>query len=107
MRLAVAEDFINLIVNACQAMNFNGVLTVSAERKEQMVQVAISDTGVGIPDNVGEKVFDAFYTTKKSGEGTGLGLDIVKKIVEKHNGRIWNKSQYGSGTTFYVELPLK
>lgn len=103
----ISQVWTNLIVNACQAMNFNGVLTVSAERKEQMVQVAISDTGVGIPDNVGEKVFDAFYTTKKSGEGTGLGLDIVKKIVEKHNGRIWYKSQYGSGTTFYVELPLK
>jgi len=69
--------------------------------------ITISDTGCGIPEEIGDKIFDAFYSTKKIGEGSGLGLDIVKNIVLKHNGKIYYESTIDSGTTFHVILPLK
>jgi signal transduction histidine kinase len=53
------------------------------------------------------KIFDAFFTTKSAGEGSGLGLDITKKIIEKHNGKIWFDSLEGKGTTFFIELPIE
>jgi two-component system NtrC family sensor kinase len=96
----------NLIVNACQAMQFNGTLSIEAKRNDESIVVAIKDTGEGIPGEVGDKIFNTFYTTKKSGEGSGLGLDIVRKILEKHKGKIWYESTLNVGTTFYVELPI-
>ncbi|WP_375559381.1 PAS domain-containing protein [Bernardetia sp. OM2101] len=96
----------NLIHNAIQAMKNEGTLTLKSEEKGTKILVSISDTGTGIPKEAQERVFDAFFTTKKAGEGSGLGLDIVKKIVEKHNGKIWFESEEGKGTTFFVEIPI-
>ena len=102
----ISQVWTNLIVNACQAMNFRGCLKISNELKGNKVIVCISDTGIGIDKHIGDKIFQPFFTTKKVGEGSGIGLDIVKKIVEKHKGKIYYKSAKDTGTSFYVELPL-
>jgi signal transduction histidine kinase len=95
----------NIIHNAIQAMSNTGTLTITTEIIEKKVRVSISDTGSGIPDAIKSKIFNAFFTTKKIGEGSGLGLDIVKKIIDKHKGKIWFESQEGVGTTFFIEIP--
>lgn len=102
----INQVWTNLIVNACQAMHFKGQLTISAEIKNNYVVVCIKDTGEGIPPELSEKIFTPFFSTKKSGEGTGLGLDIVRKIVERHNGRVYFESTPGAGSSFFVELPI-
>ena len=101
----LGQVWTNLIVNACQAMNFKGELGISAKEEKNNVVVTITDTGCGIASNIGNKIFDEFFSTKKIGEGSGLGLSIVKKIIDKHNGKIYFESEAGKGTTFYVELP--
>ena len=100
----------NLIHNALQAMHYEGTLILRTKRvvlpdgsAEAIVEVA--DSGSGIPPAIREKIFDAFFTTKPRGEGSGLGLDIVKKIVEKHQGRIQVQSEVGVGSCFSVYLP--
>ena len=97
----------NLIHNAIQAMNGRGELTVltRSNQKNKLV-VSIQDTGTGIPKEIQDKIFDAFFTTKIAGEGSGLGLDITRKIIDKHNGKIWFETQEGVGTTFFVEIPF-
>ncbi len=98
----------HLLLNAMQAMPRGGTLSVSAlpSEDERHILVAISDTGPGIPQNLQVKIFDAFFTTRPEGEGSGLGLYVCKKIVARHNGRIFLQTEPGS-TTFTVELPLK
>ncbi|GAK51506.1 ATPase, histidine kinase-, DNA gyrase B-, and HSP90-like domain protein [Candidatus Moduliflexus flocculans] len=96
----------NLIHNALQAMKNRGVLTITIQQEGDEAMVAITDTGEGISDAIREKIFDPFFTTKPPGEGSGLGLDIVRKIIEKHQGRIEVKSQPGE-TTFRVFLPMR
>ena len=96
----------NLVHNALQAMDHKGTLTVGIRREGDAVAVAIGDTGCGIPEDIRARIFDAFFTTKPAGEGTGLGLDIVRKIVDKHQGRIDVESEVGRGTTFTVRLPI-
>jgi PAS domain S-box-containing protein len=95
----------NLITNSLQAMNFQGDLTIEAHQNNGHIEVKISDSGPGIPSEIQDKIFDPFFTTKKQGEGTGLGLGICKKIVEKHKGEISFKSQPGK-TEFSVKLPI-
>lgn len=95
----------NLIHNALQAMNYEGTLTVAVKKVEDEAVVSVSDTGCGIPEDIRNKIFDVFFTTKPAGVGSGLGLDIVKKILHKHNGRIDLQSEVGVGTTFSVYLP--
>ncbi len=103
----LGQVWTNLIQNAVYAMKNRGELTLRTERiDEGHVRVAVADTGHGIPKADQEKIFEVFFTTKKSGEGTGLGLDIVRKIVDKHKGRIYFESEEGKGTTFFVELPI-
>ena len=97
----------NLIYNALQAMQFKGVLRISLTCDEEDAMVAISDSGCGIPAALLERIFDPFFTTKPIGEGSGLGLDIVRKIVDKHRGRIEVQSEDGVGSTFRVFLPLR
>lgn len=96
----------NLIHNALQAMGHKGTLTLGLERDADMVRVSVADTGSGIEPALRERIFDAFFTTKAAGEGTGLGLDIVRKIVHKHGGRIELESEVGRGSTFTVVLPI-
>ncbi|HEX9017142.1 MAG TPA: ATP-binding protein, partial [Chloroflexota bacterium] len=102
------QVFLNLFLNAIQAMPDGGKLTVRATvQEDQLLRVDVSDTGVGIPpENLG-KVFDPFFTTKEPGQGTGLGLSVSYGIIEKHRGRITVSSKVGEGTTFSVFLPLK
>lgn len=95
----------NIIHNAIQAMDNKGVLTINVDEDKENVVVSISDNGCGMPDDVKERIFDAFFTTKPAGEGSGLGLDIVAKIIEKHKGKIEVNSQEGVGTTFTCYLP--
>jgi len=96
----------NLVHNALQAMDHKGTLTVGLRREGDDVAVSIGDTGCGIPEEIRTRIFDAFFTTKPAGEGTGLGLDIVRKIIDKHQGRIDVDSEVGRGTTFTVRLPI-
>ena len=100
------QVWVNLIHNALYAMDFHGVLTIVTRLKKENIVVEIIDTGKGIPEDVLPKIFDPFFSTKPAGEGIGLGLEIVRKIVEKHGGQIWVESCPGN-TTFYVSLPLK
>ncbi|WP_338760834.1 ATP-binding protein [Bernardetia sp. ABR2-2B] len=97
----------NLIHNAIQAMKGKGELSIATQNKQDKVVVSIQDTGGGIPIEIQDKIFDAFFTTKVVGEGSGLGLDITRKIIEKHNGKIWFETQEGVGTTFFVEIPIQ
>jgi signal transduction histidine kinase len=95
----------NLIHNALQAMDYRGTLSLDVTQKDQQVDISITDTGMGIPEDIQPKIFEPFFTTKPPGEGSGLGLDIVKKIIEKHQGKIQFKS-IPSQTTFTVTLPI-
>jgi two-component system NtrC family sensor kinase len=94
----------NLIHNALQAMKNKGVLQIDVGTKDSYLFVNITDSGHGISDEIKSKIFEPFFTTKASGEGSGLGLDIVKKIIDKHNGKIEMESEPGK-TTFSVWLP--
>jgi len=98
--------FLNLFLNAIQAMPAGGTLTVEALRKDgPKAVVTVADTGEGIPEENLDRVFDPFYTTKKS--GTGLGLSICYNIVKSHGGEIEVKSRVGQGATILVSLPLE
>ncbi len=102
----VNQVWTNLIVNAIQAMDNKGTLTIGVKPAGDFVEVRISDTGKGIPIEIQEKIFDPFFTTKASGEGSGLGLDIIKNILTDHSGTISFESKVNEGTTFYVKLPV-
>jgi len=95
----------NLIHNALQAMQNSGTLTVKVAAQDGGVVVSIADNGPGIPEDIRGRIFDPFFTTKPVGEGSGLGLDIARKIVDKHHGRLELHSEVGVGTTFSVWLP--
>ena len=103
----INQVFLNLITNAAQAMGESGTLTVTSRANGGNVEVAIADTGSGIPDDVLPKIFDPFFTTKSLGEGTGLGLAIVHKIIKSHGGAIHVKTGVGQGTTFTISLPIE
>jgi signal transduction histidine kinase len=96
----------NLIHNAVQAMGGSGTLVIETTVEDGDVQVAIQDSGPGIPDDVASRIFEPFFTTKGKGEGTGLGLAIASRIVEKHGGRIRVTSEPGR-TRFEVRLPIE
>ncbi len=95
----------NLIVNAIDAMQGSGKLTIRTLRDDHHLRVEVIDNGPGISPDVKEHIFEPFFTTKPSGEGTGLGLDIVRRIVRDHGGEIAVESQPGA-TSFAVLLPL-
>ncbi len=95
----------NLIHNGIQAMKQGGTLTLTTTLENEGIKVEVVDSGSGIPLQVKDKIFEAFFTTKPTGEGSGLGLHISKKIVDKHNGTITVSSQPGN-TRFSVWLPL-
>ncbi|MGL4621474.1 MAG: ATP-binding protein [Chroococcidiopsis sp.] len=95
----------NLIHNALQAMDNKGTLTLDVCQENNLIKVAVTDSGKGIPPEIMSKIFEPFFTTKPPGEGTGLGLDIVRKIIEKHRGKMEVASVPGK-TTFTVILPV-
>jgi two-component system, NtrC family, sensor kinase len=99
------QVFLNLINNAAQAIPDNGKITVRTSVEDLRVRIDIADTGSGIPSDVQPHIFDTYFTTKPAGEGTGLGLPIVKSIVEEHGGEVTFNTKAGTGTTFTVFLP--
>lgn len=101
------QVFMNMLVNASQAMPGQGTLTIKTLQAGNEIQVKISDTGVGIPRENMRKIFDPGFTTKGVGVGTGLGLSICYKIIQDHRGRIAVESEVGKGTTFTITLPVQ
>ena len=100
------QVFMNLLVNAAQAIPQKGRITLKSGCADDLVWVSVSDTGSGIPPEIMARIFDPFFTTKPVGKGTGLGLSVSYGIIEKHGGRIEVASQPGEGTTFTVWLPV-
>lgn len=96
----------NLLVNAAQAIGYEGEVTISTRVEEGAAVVSISDSGCGIPAEQLSKIFDPFFTTKPVGEGTGLGLSIIYGIIEKHGGTIIAESEVGRGTKFILSIPI-
>lgn len=99
------QVFLNLLVNARQAIAEQGRITISTELRDGMVRVQVADTGCGIPQEHLDKVFDPGFTTKGVGVGTGLGLSICYQIVGEHRGQITVTSELGRGSTFTVAFP--
>lgn len=102
----LAQVFMNLLVNAAQAIEGHGEIRIRTWQEEGNVFASITDTGCGIPDEVMEHIFEPFFTTKEVGKGTGLGLPICYDIIHKHSGEIVVSSMVGKGTTFTIRLPL-
>ena len=98
------QAFLNLIKNAQHAMGEGGILTINCINKEDQVLISVSDTGSGIAQDVREKIFEPYFTTKDT--GTGLGLTVVFKIIKEHGGEIEFSSRDGQGTTFWISLPI-
>jgi signal transduction histidine kinase len=96
----------NLVHNALQAMEYKGTLEIGVHQQNSHIAISVTDNGSGIPAEVQARMFDPFFTTKPAGEGSGLGLSIVQKIIEKHAGDIGVESQPGK-TTFLVKLPIE
>src|SRR5256712_3140236 len=98
------EALTNLILNAVDAMSAGGILRLVTGATDDHVEVAVSDTGVGIPAAVREKIFDPFFTTKGP-QGTGLGLSLTYGIVSRHGGFVTVESEEGRGSTFRLSFP--
>jgi two-component system NtrC family sensor kinase len=102
------QVFLNLLVNAGQAIEGEGKITVSTRREGDCVHVSISDTGRGIAPEHRQKIFSSGFTTKEAGIGTGLGLPISRQIVEEsHGGTLDFESKAGAGTTFHIRIPIE
>ena len=98
----------NLCLNAVQAMPDGGTLTLRTRRTgERLVRIEIQDTGLGIPREHVDQIWDPFFTTKPVGKGTGLGLSITQRIVQRHGGSVRVESEPGRGACFVVELPIQ
>jgi signal transduction histidine kinase len=113
VRGQIEQILLNLLINARQAMPHGGRLTIDVRDnlKTQMAEIAICDTGIGIPPEQLRLIFEPFYTTKKPDEqghgGSGLGLSVCRQIIEQHHGRIRVESVVGKGSKFTVKLPLE
>ncbi len=107
-RQGLQQVFLNLIVNAIQAMPQGGDLTIRARNAgEREIEIQVQDTGQGIPEENISAIFDPFFTTKEVGKGTGLGLSVSYGVIKKHGGQIQVASKVGKGTTFTVLLPVR
>jgi len=102
------QVFMNMIINAAEAMDGSGRLTVATrfDATEQVIEVEFTDTGHGISEENVERIFDPFFTTKEVGHGTGLGLAISYGIIREHRGTVSVESEKGKGTTFIIRLPV-
>ena len=103
----LGQVFLNLILNASQAIKKKGDITLETKFKKHKLIIKITDSGVGIPRKNINKIFDPFFTTKETGKGTGLGLYVSHGIIEKHNGTIKVVSRPAKGTTFTITLPIE
>jgi len=103
--IEIQQVLLNLIVNAVQAMNGDGVLSLDVKQEDSDIIIVVQDTGKGIEKENIDKVFNPFFTTKEPGVGTGLGLSIAYHIISKAGGRILLDSEAGKGTTFTIILP--
>lgn len=103
----ISEALLNLLTNSLDACQKGGAIEISADSDEQpgMIAITVKDSGAGIPDDVRNRVFEPFFTTKPIGKGSGLGLALVKKIVDQHGGSVTLDSQPGKGTTVRMVLP--
>lgn len=101
----MSQVFINLVANAIHAMPEGGILRIGLAQDQNSVKLTVSDTGHGIPQELLPKVFEPFFTTKEFGKGTGLGLTVVKGIIDEHQGAITVESEEGKGTTVSISLP--
>ena len=100
----LSQVWTNLIDNSLYAMDYQGKLTINISQTGEYVVVAIIDSGKGISDEIKSRLFDPFFTTKPQGEGSGMGLDIVKRIIDKHKGKIEVRSLSGD-TEFRIHIP--
>ena len=101
------QVFMNLVLNAKDAMPQGGKLTVRTYQEDSQLVVKIQDSGTGISEENVKRIYDPFFTTKKAGEGSGLGLSVSYGIIREHSGRINVDSRSGQGTTFRLHLPVK
>ena len=101
----LSQVFMNILVNASHAIPVSGEITIRTWCGDGNVCVAISDTGMGMPEDLMKRIFEPFFTTKGVGKGTGLGLSIAYDIVKKHNGEVEVASKVGEGTTFTIKIP--
>jgi len=99
------EALVNIIFNAMDAMPEGGKITIKSEQENSLVVLSVSDTGVGIPEEIKGKLFDPFFTTRAPA-GSGLGLSVTYGIVTRHGGNIEVESTQGKGATFYIRLPV-
>ena len=99
------QVFMNLLVNAAQAIEKQGEIKIATRVLDGKVEIKISDTGKGIPEEDLSKIFDPFFTSKEIGKGTGLGLNVVYNIIQRHKATIDVESEVGKGTTFSIRLP--
>ena len=100
------QVFVNLLVNAAQAIEKKGEIRIMTRVLDGQVEIRISDTGLGIPKENLPKIFDPFFTTKDVGKGTGLGLNVAYNIIKKHNGAMDVETEVGTGTTFIIRIPV-
>jgi signal transduction histidine kinase len=100
------QVFLNLLMNACDAIEEDGTIQITTLRIPGGVRLEFTDDGPGIPEEIRSRIFDPFFTTKPVGVGTGLGLSLSHGIIERHGGKISVDSEPGRGTTFAIELPL-
>ncbi len=101
------QVILNIITNAKNAMKSGGVLTVETRTNNNHIVINIKDTGIGIPEDIRDKIFEAFFTTKQEVKGVGLGLSVCYGIIKDHGGDIRVKSEVGKGSTFSLLLPKK
>ena len=103
---AMRQILLNLITNAVQAMPRGGELSLfTSVVDDNVIRLVVRDSGVGIPSEHLQDIFNPFYTTKDPGQGTGLGLSVVHSILQRYNGAIHVESEVGRGTTFMIDLP--
>lgn len=101
------QVFMNILDNACYAVGEKGKIFIRLKKKQNDVIIEFEDTGCGMNQEQVEKIFDPFFTTKPVGSGTGLGMSISYKVIQKHNGTITVESEEGKGTVFKIQIPVK
>ena len=101
------QVMLNILKNAKEAMPKGGTLTVRTAREGNKVLITTQDTGIGIPEEIRDKIFEAFFTTKQKVKGVGLGLSVCYGIIKDHGGEIKVESEEGKGTTFTISLPIE